>query len=237
MNGITINPVARLQDHGRMDIYLDERGDVKDAFFQMAELRGFERFCVGKPAKEMPRIIPNIYGVCPTPHNLASLNALDAMYGVVAPPTAELVRRLQYNANCIDEHYVHFFFLAGADFSIGPEAKPAERSIIGVVSKLGVDISKRVIEVRRRMREIIKLIAGNPSYPEAGLPGGLSCGIPDNARPRIVETADFCVDFALYALQLFKHIMLGNDLYLERMLSTTYNLQTCYMGMVDDNYC
>ncbi|NLI28739.1 MAG: Ni/Fe hydrogenase subunit alpha [Nitrospiraceae bacterium] len=236
MERITINPVTRLEGHGKIDIFLDDRGDVKDAFFQVTELRGFERFCVGRPAEEMPRIVPNICGVCPTPHNLASLGALDAIYGVVPPPTAALVRRLQYDANCIEDHYIHFFFLAGPDFVVGPEAHPAERNILGLISKAGVDVGKKVIEVRKRTREIIQMIAGKPAHPEGGLPGGLSRPIPECERPRIIETADLCVDFAQYALQLFKHMVLANDAYLDSMLSNTYNLQTCYMGMVDDDY-
>lgn len=236
MKRITINPVTRLEGHGKIDIFLDEAGDVRDAYFQVTELRGFERFCIGRPAEEMPRIVPNICGVCPTPHNLASTKALDAIYGVVPTPTAELVRRLQYNANVIEDHYIHFFFLAGPDFIVGPESDPAERNILGLINKVGVDIGKKVIDVRKRTRNIIRLIAGKPAHPEGGLPGGLSRGIDENERQEIIETADMCVDFALYALKLFKHVVLGKDIYVEHMLSNTYNLQTYYMGMVDDEY-
>src|SRR5271157_964503 len=105
-NKITINPVTRLEGHGKIEVFLNDKGDVEDAYFQVTELRGFERFCIGRPAEEMPRIVPNICGVCPTPHNMASTKALDQIYGVAPTPTAKLVRKLQYNANFIEDHYI-----------------------------------------------------------------------------------------------------------------------------------
>ncbi len=232
---ITINPITRLEGHGKIDIFLDDKGNVQDAFMQVTELRGFERFCIGRPAEEMPRIVPNICGVCPTPHNMASTKALDYIYGVAPTPAAKLIRQLQYNANFIEDHYIHFFFLAAPDFVVGPDANPAERNILGVISKVGLDIGKKVIEVRKKTREIIKLVASKPAHPEGGLPGGVSRGIKQEERKGIMETANMCVDFARFALQLFKDVVLKNKAYLDLILSDAYNLKTYYMGLVDEN--
>jgi F420-non-reducing hydrogenase large subunit len=232
---ITINPVTRLEGHGKIDIFLNDNGDVEDAYFQVTELRGFERFCIGRPAEEMPRIVPNICGVCPTPHNIASTKALDYIYGVAPTPTAKLVRRLQYNANFIEDHYIHFFFLAAPDFVVGPDANPAERNILGVINKVGLDIGKKVIDIRKRTRDIIKLIASKPAHPEGGLPGGVPRGITEEERREIRKTADMSVEFALFAMQLFKDAVLKNKAYLDLILSDAYNLKTYYMGLVDDD--
>ncbi len=234
-NKITINPVTRLEGHGKIDIFLNDKGDVADAYFQVTELRGFERFCIGRPAEEMPRIVPNICGVCPTPHNIASTKALDYIYGVAPTPTAKLVRKLQCNANLIEDHYIHFFFLASPDFVVGPDANPAERNILGVINKVGLDIGKQVIEIRKRTRDIIKLIATKPAHPEGGLPGGVPRGITDEERKTIKKTADMCVEFAQFAVQLFKDVVLKNKNYLDLVLSDAYNLKTHYMSLVDEN--
>jgi F420-non-reducing hydrogenase large subunit len=231
---ITINPVTRLEGHGKVEVFLDDNGDVEDAYFQVTELRGFEKFCVGRPAEEMPRIVPNICGVCPTPHNLASTKALDHIYGVGPTPAAKLVRRLQSNANYIEDHYIHFFFLGGPDFVVGPDAPPATRNILGVIDKVGLDIAKQVINIRKRTRDVIKLIASKPAHPEGGLPGGVPRGIKEEERRPIVETANLSVDFAKFALQLFKDAVLGNKKYLDLILSEPYNLKTYYMALVDD---
>ena len=231
---ITINPVTRLEGHGKIEIFLNDSGDVEDAFFQVTELRGFERFCIGRPAEEMPRIVPNICGVCPTPHNIASTKALDVLYGVAPTHTARLIRRLQLNAAYVEDHYIHFFFLAAPDFIVGPDANPAQRNILGVIQEVGLEIAKQVIDVRKRARQIIKLIASKPAHAEGGLPGGVPKGIKEEERGFIIETADLCVEFARFALQLFKDKILGNRTYLDLILSDTMNLKTYYMGLVDD---
>jgi F420-non-reducing hydrogenase large subunit len=231
---ITINPVTRLEGHGKIEIFLDDKGNVEDAYFQVVELRGFERFCIGRPAEEMPRIVPNICGVCPTPHNMASAKALDDLYRVEPTPAAKLIRQLHYNAFIVEDHYIHFFFLAAPDFVLGPDAAPASRNIVGVIKEVGLDIGGKVIDVRKRCRDIIKLIASKPCHPEGGLPGGVPRGITEEERKWIKETADYCVDFARFALKLFKDVVLANKKYLDLVLSDTYGLQTYYMGLVDD---
>jgi len=232
---ITINPVTRLEGHGKIEVFLDDKGNVEDAYFQVVELRGFERFCIGRPAEEMPRIVPNICGVCPSPHNMASTKALDDLYSVEPTPTAKLIRQLHYNAFYVEDHYVHFFFLAAPDFVLGPDSDPALRNIVGVVKKVGMDIGGKVIDVRKRCREIIKLIASKPCHPEGGLPGGVPRGITEEERKWIKETADFSVEFARFALEIFKQVVLDNKEYLKLVLSDAYKLNTYYMGLVDES--
>jgi F420-non-reducing hydrogenase large subunit len=232
---ITINPITRLEGHGKIEVFLDDKGNVEDAYFQVVELRGFERFCIGRPAEEMPRIVPNICGVCPTPHNMASTKALDDLYSVEPTPTAKLIRQLHYNAFYVEDHYVHFFFLAAPDFVLGPDSDPALRNIVGVVKKVGMDIGGKVIDVRKRCREIIKLIASKPCHPEGGLPGGVPRGITEEERKWIKETADFSVEFARFALEIFKQVVLDNKAYLKLVLNDAYKLNTYYMGLVDES--
>jgi F420-non-reducing hydrogenase large subunit len=232
---ITINPITRLEGHGKIEIFLDDKGNVDDVYWQVLELRGFEKFCVGRPVEELPRIVCNICGVCPTPHNMASVKALDDLYGVEPTPTAKLIRQLHYNAFMVEDHYIHFFFLAGPDFVVGPNADPAERNILGVVKKVGLDIGGKVIEVRKRCREIIGQIGAKAPHPEGGLPGGVSRGITEDERKRIKETADFTVEFGRFALELFKKTVLDNKEYLNLVLNDAYKLNTYYMGLVDDS--
>jgi len=232
---LTINPITRLEGHGKIEIFLDDNGGVKDAYFQVVELRGFERFCLGRPAEEMPRIVPNICGVCPSPHNLASTKALDDLYSVEPTPTAKLIRQLHFNAFYVEDHFIHFFFLSAPDFVLGPDADPADRNIVGLIKKVGPDVGGKVIDIRKRCREIIKLIASKPAHPEGGLPGGVSRGITSEEREWIKETADDTVQFTQVALGLFKDLVLGNKKYLDMVMNEAYKLQTYYMGLVDEN--
>jgi len=232
---ITINPITRLEGHGKIEIFLDDKGKVEDAYFQVVELRGFERFCLGRPVEEMPRITPNICGVCPTPHNMASTKAVDAVFGVEPTPAAKLVRQLHYNAFMIEDHYIHFFFLSAPDFVVGTDADPAVRNILGLINKVGLEIGGKVIDIRKRCRDIIRLIGSKPPHPEGGLPGGVPRGITEEERVWIKKTADDAVDFAQFALKLFKDVVVADKKHLDLVLNDAYKLNTYYMGLVDSN--
>jgi len=232
---ITIDPITRLEGHGKIEIFLDEDGDVERAFFQVPELRGFERFCVGRPAEEMPRITPRICGVCPTAHHMASTKTLDDLWKVEPPRPARLLRELVYSAFMVEDHYIHFFFLGGPDFVVGPDAPAAERNILGVIARVGLEVAGQVIRVRKECRDIIRTLGGKVIHPVMGLPGGVSRGMSEEERERFLETAHFAVEFAQFALQIFDDVVLKNQAYVDAILSDTFCHQTYYMGMVDEN--
>jgi F420-non-reducing hydrogenase large subunit len=234
-NKITINPLTRLEGHGKIEIFLDAKGNVSDAYWQVVELRGFERFCIGRPVEEMPRIVPNICGVCPTPHNMASTKALDDVYDVEPTPAAKLVRQLHYNAFFVEDHFIHFFFLAAPDFVVGTDADPASRNILGLIKHVGTEIAGKVIDIRKRNRDIIRLIGSKAPHPEGGLPGGVPRGVTEEERKWIKQTADDTVEFSRFAIQLFKDAVVKNKKNLDLVVNDAYKLDTYYMGLVDDN--
>src|SRR3989304_6112810 len=119
---ITIAPITRLEGHGNAEIFLDDQGQVERAYFQVPELRGFEKFAQGRPAEEMPQITSRICGVCPTAHHMASTKALDALFQVTPPPAARKIRELVYSTFMVEDHALHFYFLGGPDFLVGSPA-------------------------------------------------------------------------------------------------------------------
>jgi len=232
---ITIDPITRLEGHGKIEIFLNEAGDVERAFFQVPELRGFEKFCEGRPAEEMPRITPRICGVCPTAHHMASTKALDDLWKVEPPRTAKLLRELIYTAFMVEDHNLHFFFLGGPDFVVGPQAPAAERNILGVIARVGLDVAGEVIRVRKECREIIQTLGGKVIHPVCGLPGGVSRGMSEEERERFARSAQSAVAFAQFALQILYDVVLKNKEYVDLILSDTYSHRTYYMGLVDEH--
>ena len=231
---ITVDPITRLEGHGKIDIILNDAGDVDHAYFQVPELRGFEKFAEGRPAEDMPQITSRICGVCPTAHHMASTKALDDLYGVEPPPAARAIRELVYNAFMFEDHALHFYFLGGPDFVVGPEAPRGRRNILGVLGKVGIDVGKRVIAMRRTVREMISEIAGKVIHPVFGLPGGVARPIPPNRQPVYVAVADQAVEFAEFSLQVFSDLVLDNPQYVDLILSDAYTHKTYYLGMVDE---
>ncbi len=233
MTRITIDPITRLEGHGKIEIFLDDAGEVSSTAFQVPELRGFERFCVGRPVEEMPVLVNRICGVCPEAHHMAAAKAADAVYGVVPPRTALLLRELLYSAFFVADHTTHFYALSGPDFIVGPDAPVAERNLLGVLQRVGSDAGGRVIEARRRCHRVVEIIGGRAVHPCTSIPGGMTKGITAEERDEIRDTADRMVDFAAFSLELFDTLILGNPGYVEMLTGDTYRHETYSMGLVD----
>ncbi len=231
---IVIDPITRLEGHGKIDIFLDERGNVERAFFQVPELRGFEKFAVGRPAEDMPQITSRICGVCPTAHHMAATKALDDLYKVEPPSAAKKIRELVYSAFFVEDHALHFFFLGGPDFVVGPTAPKAQRNILGVLGKVGLEIGREVIGVRKQLRDLISLAGGKVIHPVFGLPGGISKALTEEDREKFIAGAERAVKFGLFSLEIFRDVVLKNKQYVETITSEAYTHRTYYMGLVDE---
>lgn len=235
MERISIDPITRLEGHGKIDIFLDEEGNVANSYFQIPELRGFERFCVGRQVEEVPVLTNRICGVCPEAHHIAGSKAVDAVYHVDPPRTAKMLRELLYMAFFCADHTTHFYALAGPDFVMGPNAPVAERNILGVIHKVGLEIGGKVINMRKYGHTVIEMIGGRKVHPCTSIPGGLTKGITEEQRAEIEAMGRWAVEFGQFSLQLFNDIVLGNKEYLDLILGDIYTHRTHYIGLVDDN--
>lgn len=232
---ITIDPITRLEGHGKIEIFLDDSGNVKNAYLQIPELRGFERFCVGRPAEEMPRITQRICGVCPTAHHMASTKALDDLWKVDPPLSAKKIRELFYSIFMLEDHTLHFYYLGGPDFVVGPKAPKADRNILGVLAKVGLEIGGKVIKIRRELRELMTMMGGKVIHPVLGLPGGVAKPIKKDEAERIKEVAKAGVEFAQFSLSIFNEVVLKNKEYVDIITGDIYYNTTYYGGLVDEN--
>jgi F420-non-reducing hydrogenase large subunit len=230
---ITIDPITRLEGHGRVEILLDEQGNAAHAFLQVPELRGFERFCVGRPAEEMPQLTAHVCGVCPAAHHLASVRALDALYGVTPPPAALALQRLYYDLFVFEDHLLHYWYMGGPDFVVGPKAPAPLRNILGVLARVGESLGKRILSARKEARDLMAAISGRTVHPVFALPGGCSRPMPAEALARLREAAPRLVAFSVDTLASFRGAVLEQKAYLQAIGSEVYRLRTHSMGMVD----
>ncbi|MGC8793046.1 MAG: Ni/Fe hydrogenase subunit alpha [Bryobacteraceae bacterium] len=235
MRTITIDPITRLEGHGKITIFLNDDGEVANCYFQVPELRGFEQFCVGRPVEEMPRITTRICGVCPEAHHMASVKACDAVYHVEPPPAAKKLRELLYSAFFVADHTLHFYALGGPDFVVGPDAPPAERNILGVIRKVGLEAGGKVIELRKRAARVVALIGGKYVHPVTALPGGMAKPLSREERDEILGHTDYFVEFGKFTLGVIENVVLKNPAYVEMILSDTFTHRTYSMGTVDAN--
>jgi len=232
---ITIDPITRLEGHGRIEIFLNPEGEVENAYFQVPELRGFETFCEGRAVEDLAIITPRICGVCPEAHHIASTKALDGVFGVDPPSAAKKLRELLYSAFYVADHATHFYALSGPDFVVGPDASPAERNIIGVVHKVGLELGGAVLKHLELCHDVVAMIGGKYIHPVCGLPGGVSKPITEEERVKIEGIARSAVEFGKVSLKVLDDVVLANQGYVDLILSDTFTHKTYYMGLVDAN--
>jgi F420-non-reducing hydrogenase large subunit len=235
MKKITIDPITRLEGHGKIEIFLNDSGEVANTYFQIPELRGFEKFTEGRPAEEMPQITQRICGVCPEAHHMASTKTLDAVFHTEPPSVAKKLRELFYSSFFVTDHATHFYILGGPDFIMGPEAPVAERNIIGVIGKVGLELAGAVIKTRMRNHHVIQMLGGRAVHPVFGLPGGVSKGLNETERKEIEQIALESLEFAKLSMKVFNDIVLSNKAYVDLILSDAFTHKTYYMGLVDEH--
>jgi F420-non-reducing hydrogenase large subunit len=231
---ITIDPITRLEGHGKVEILLDEQGDAQAAFLQVPELRGFERFCVGRAAEEMPQLTAHVCGVCPAAHHLASVRALDALYGVTAPPAARALQALYYDLFVFEDHLLHYWYMGGPDFIVGPDAPAPMRNVLGVIAAVGAALGRRILSVRKEARDLMAALAGRTVHPVFALPGGCSRPVDAATLARLREAAPRLVAFARDTLEAFRATVLENREWLDTIQAETYRVRTHSMGLVDE---
>ena len=226
MTEIRITPVTRLEGHAQVRITLNAQNQLERAHFNVMELRGFEKFLIGAAVEEAPRITPRICGICPTSHHLASVKAVDAIFGVQPTETAKKLRELLNHAQYIHSHALHFFMLAAPDFLIGHDAPAADRSVIGIAKK-APELAKKAIEVRKLGQRITEAVGGKPIHPSNAVPGGMSRALDGTARDTLLAMAKGGLAIAQEGWDVARTMMDGTDL-------TLGMVETGFMAMTKE---
>ena len=233
---IVIDPVTRLEGHGRIDIHLDDSGDVTHTFFQVPDFKGFEKFCQGRAVEELPTLTQKICGVCPTAHHIASVKALDQLFGVSPPRAASVIRELMHMAFVFEDHLLHFFYLGGPDILINEAVLPYQYNVFGALEAVGREMGDQAIRIRKKVRDLHARISGSALYPVCGLPGGVSLPVPAASREAIRKTANEALAFARQAMAYFHKEVARSDPFKKMCRDAIFSLATFYMGMVDEQY-
>jgi len=228
---LVIQPVSRIEGHAKITIQLDDAGNVADTMVNVIELRGFERFCVGKPVEEMPRITTRICGVCPWSHHLASAKATDAVFGVQLPSAGEKLRRLCNSIAYMEEHILHFYILAGPDFILGPDAEYPVRNVIGILDAVP-DVGRQVVKVRHMCAKMLELIAGKAIHPAAAVPGGFSRPLMEDERQTLLPMAEEALELAKFTISFAKENIFPK--YLD-VVKTVGIITSGFLGTVTDD--
>ena len=202
---ITIDPVTRLEGHGKITIQLNGKGEVEDAHFHVTQVRGFERFSEGRPFYEMPSLMARICGICPVSHLIASAKACEAIMSVRIPHTAAQLRRLLNLAQMVQSHALSFFYLASPDLLLGMEADPKVRNILGVAAA-SPELGRAGVALRRFGQSIIEILGGKRIHPGWVVPGGVTEPLESAQRDKILAMIPEAYANLALALGAYKKI-------------------------------
>ncbi|MFO0891936.1 MAG: Ni/Fe hydrogenase subunit alpha [Isosphaeraceae bacterium] len=227
---ILIDPVTRIEGHAKVTVQLDDDGKVSGARFHVAEFRGFEKFCEGRPLWEMPGITARVCGICPVSHLLASAKAGDKILAVNIPPAATKLRRLMNLGQIVQSHALSFFHLSGPDLLLGMDSDPARRNVFGLIAA-EPELARRGIRLRKFGQEIIELLGGKKIHPAWSVPGGVRAGLPPGGREHLREGLPEAYETTRLALAKFKEIF---DRFHEEAISFG-DFASLFMGLVNEH--
>lgn len=226
---IVIDPVTRIEGHAKITIQLDDAGEVQDAHFHVTQLRGFEKFCEGRPFHEMPSLMARICGICPVSHLVASAKACDALLAVRVPQTAADLRRILNLAQIAQSHALSFFYLSSPDLLLGMDANPEQRNLFGV-SQMQPQLARDGVRLRQIGQQIIELLGGKRIHPSWVVPGGVSEPLSPEKRILILNMLPEGVEITLRTLDWFKSVL---EHYAEEIQAFA-SVRTLFMGLTNE---
>jgi NAD-reducing hydrogenase large subunit len=227
---ITIEPVTRIEGHGRVTIHLNEQGEVEQTFFHVDEFRGLEKFSEGRPYLEMPQITQRICGICPVSHHLAAAKACDGVARVEPPRPAKLLRELIHMGQIIQSHGMHFFYLAAPDLLLGFDADPKDRNVFGII-KANPELAVKAVHLRRFGQQIISRLGGGKRvHPNLCVPGGVNAPLTSKDRDAIAAELEGMTEVGKVALSVARGWLESNKELADMFASFPSN----YMGLVDE---
>jgi NAD-reducing hydrogenase large subunit len=227
---IEINPVSRIEGHGKVIIQLDDSGNVADAKFHVTQFRGFEKFCEGRVFWEMPVITPRICGICPVSHHLGAAKACDAILGVELTRPAKLLRELMHMGQTLQSHALHFFHLASPDLLLGMDADPAKRNVIGLIAE-NPEVAVKGVKLRSFGQTIIQKLGGKKVHPNGAVPGGMNTALSAADRDNFLKEIDWAIADAQAAIGIIKSYYEKD----KEFVCTCASFPTGYLGLVDES--
>jgi NAD-reducing hydrogenase large subunit len=226
---ITIDPVTRVEGHGKITVHLDDAGQVSDAMFHVTQVRGFEKFAEGRPFYEMPALMARICGICPVSHLLASAKACEAIMGVQIPYTAQQLRSMLNLAQYVQSHALSFFHLTSPDLLLGMDSSPADRHILGVAAAYP-ELGKAGIALRRFGQHVIELLGTKRIHTGWVVPGGVTAPLTAAKRDEILSQLPEAQAQVKMALEAYKKIAGG----FKAEIAAFANFPSAFMGMIND---
>jgi NAD-reducing hydrogenase large subunit len=202
---VAIDPLSRVEGHGKVTLLLDEDDRVQQVRLHIVEFRGFEKFIQGRPYWEVPVMVQRLCGICPVSHHLAAAKAMDMIVGARLTPTAEKVRRLMHYGQILQSHALHFFHLASPDLLFGFDAEPARRNVVALIAEQP-ELAKKGVLLRKYGQEVIRVTAGKRVHGTGAIPGGVNKALTAEERAYLQEDVYRVIAWSREAVEVVRRL-------------------------------
>ena len=206
---VAIDPLSRVEGHGKVTLLLDEDDHVQQARLHIVEFRGFEKFIQGRPYWEAPVMVQRLCGICPVSHHIAASKAMDQIVGATLTPTAEKVRRLMHYGQILQSHALHFFHLCSPDLLFGFDSDVARRNIVGVAAAYP-DVAKQGVLLRKFGQEVIRVTAGKRIHGTGSIPGGVNKNVSREERDYLLDNIGQIIAWSREAVGMARQLFEQN---------------------------
>ena len=230
---VAVDPVSRVEGHGKVTLLLDENNKVQQARLHIVEFRGFEKFIQGRPYWELPVMVQRLCGICPVSHHLAAAKAIDQLVGVDPanlPPAADKLRRLLHFGQLLQSHALHFFHLSSPDLLFGFESDIGKRNIVGVLADYP-DIGLQGVKLRKYGQEVIRMVSGKRIHGSGAIAGGMNKALNKEERDYLLQDIDQIISWAQASVALVKKVHTSNLPYYDDFATIRSN----YLSLVKPN--
>lgn len=227
---VVIDPVSRVEGHGKVTLLLDENNKVKQARLHIVEFRGFEKFIQGRPYWELPVMVQRLCGICPVSHHLAAAKAIDQLVGVDPghlTPAADKLRRLLHFGQFLQSHALHFFHLSSPDLLYGFESDIAKRNVVAVLNDYP-DLGLQGVKLRKYGQEVIRMISGKRVHGTGAIPGGMNKALSRDERDYLLQDIDQIITWADASVELIKKVHTTNLPFYDEFAT----IRTNYLGLI-----
>ncbi len=230
MTKIIIDPISRVEGHGKITLHQDENQRITQARLHISEFRGFEKFIQGRPYWEVPVLVQRLCGICPVSHHLAAAKATDMLLGIKQlSPTAEKMRRLMHFGQVLQSHALHFFHLSSPDLLFGYDDDVRHRNIIGVIQDYP-QLAKQGVLLRKFGQEVVRMTSGKRIHGTGAIPGGINKNLSLQERDTLLAEVDQMIDWSVAAVGVFKTIFYQNRAYHEHFALIHSNMFSLVQG-------
>ncbi len=163
---INVHHLTRVEGHGNIKVRAKD-GELLECKLEIVESpRFFETMIEGRSWEEVRHITTRICGICAVGHGLTSVQATEYAFGIECTEQVNLLKQFMCDAETMQSHLLHVYFLAAPDYLDAPSVVPLVES--------HPDVVLRALRLKKFSNDVAATLCGRKVHPIGMEPGGFA---------------------------------------------------------------